>query len=386
MCLRILFTFPALFSFLLLSAQKPLPQPLAFLPGDSVVTWSADLSDFRSAALAVDPTIKEQPATATRPSEKAMRNTINEWAAMVTQQDIVGGNGEEDDESRCLAAARLIETSSKLFLQTGEARFVDAMERPHYNLLPAVVGNPHGEANFARHFAAQTLFNAAGVMYATDNAEALYVNYFMNSTTRIVTPGLNLIVDQLTAMPHDGRVKIRFSGYTTACRIRLYVRIPSWACDSTPARQTFAYVEKGKNRPEIYVNGRDVLQLKFEKGYAVIDRKWNSGDEVMINFPLAVQHLRTITDGKLQRGMVALQRGPLVYAVDKAGISDISYYYSTNSPLRDEKAVNAAGHTCLSGHVYEITHQPMDKAAQPLPISAEPYMDNRGTVWLKECK
>lgn len=377
-----LFSLFLLFS-LGLAGQVSLSRPLSYVPGDSVVAWAADPSDFRSAPLHVDGTITGRTVTAKGIDRHTVEGEIRTWEEMMRRQDIVGGAGHQDGASQIRAAIEMVNRSAPLMLRTADSRFVDGMERPLFNLLPAVVTAPDSGTPTLRHEAARTLFDAAGMIYATDRERSVYINFFLNSTTHIVTKRLDLVIDQLTAMPHAGMVKIRLSNMANGERIRLCVRIPAWAEGRTPAPQGFAYAEKKLPLAEVLVNGREVLQMTYEKGYAVIDRAWNSGDEVHIHLPMMPQYLRRIVDGKAVRGDVALQRGPLVYATEA---DTTGCYYSTNAPLVEAEEASPLGHPLLRGHLYVQAGIPADAPAPERPLTAEPYMDNRGTVWLKECK
>jgi len=63
----------------------------------------------------------------------------------------------------------------------------------------------------------------ANLMYG-DDGETLYVHQFMQSRTEIERHGKSLIIEQKTAYPENGRVKITVSGGST----RIAVRIPGW--------------------------------------------------------------------------------------------------------------------------------------------------------------
>ena len=63
------------------------------------------------------------------------------------------------------------------------------------------------------------------------------------------------------------------------------------------------------------VNGKK-QELILEKGYALIDKKWESGDEITLYLPMEIR--RVISDEKVEenRDMVALERGPILFCVE----------------------------------------------------------------------
>ena len=55
---------------------------------------------------------------------------------------------------------------------------------------------------------------------------------------------------------------------------------------------------------------------KGEK-YARLARTWKSGDEVTLEFPMPVQRVRCDERVAANRGLVAFQRGPIVYSFEQ---------------------------------------------------------------------
>jgi len=56
--------------------------------------------------------------------------------------------------------------------------------------------------------------------------------------------------------------------------------------------------------------------MKLEKGYAVITRKWSSGDSVSLDLPMPVRRVLAHDKITVDTGCVALERGPLVYCAE----------------------------------------------------------------------
>ena len=54
----------------------------------------------------------------------------------------------------------------------------------------------------------------------------------------------------------------------------------------------------------------------MERGYARIERKWGKGDKVQLYLPMPVRRVKANTHVLENHGMVALQRGPLVYCAE----------------------------------------------------------------------
>jgi DUF1680 family protein len=67
--------------------------------------------------------------------------------------------------------------------------------------------------------------------------------------------------------------------------------------------------------PTAVVNGQAV-RMTLDRGFARITREWRSGDVVHIYFPMPVQRLVANPKVADTQGRIALQRGPLIYALE----------------------------------------------------------------------
>lgn len=65
------------------------------------------------------------------------------------------------------------------------------------------------------------------------------------------------------------------------------------------------------------MNGKPV-NYQTEKGYAVIDRTWQNGDEIEVKLPMEVRQIKARQEVKADADRIALQRGPIVYCVEGA--------------------------------------------------------------------
>jgi hypothetical protein len=51
-----------------------------------------------------------------------------------------------------------------------------------------------------------------------------------------------------------------------------------------------------------------------DQGYAVVTRDWAAGDRVLLHLPMPVRRVRAAESVAADRGRIALQRGPIVFA------------------------------------------------------------------------
>src|SRR5207237_8162234 len=64
-------------------------------------------------------------------------------------------------------------------------------------------------------------------------------------------------------------------------------------------------------------NGNSV-PMKLDKGYVALTRTWKKGDVIELNLPMPVRRVVANEQVAADRGRVAIQRGPIVYAAEWA--------------------------------------------------------------------
>lgn len=367
-----------------LGAQDRLPHPLRFVPADSTLIWGLDNSHLTSTALKADRSLSEQPFSADGVSKKAFRAAVRAWKESVLPTlSLTGGDDGKPAGAQAVAAANTLAAAARLFLLTGEAEYAEVMERSLFNALLAEA-SAKGPLTFEKHFAARALRNGAGTMYAYEpGGTTLYVNYYSNSSTRINTGGVRLSVEQLTGMPHSGRVKLRIEGMRSEqTPVKILLRIPMWAMRRPYPGFAYAVAGEALPMPVVYVNGKELLAAKTERGFLVIDRKWNNGDEILFDLPDTPFVLRRKADGKAVRGSVAVQRGPFVYAL--RGDMPAGHYFSTNRELTEEVEDGSDGNVLLRGSLFRDAGTPADAPAPEVPLLLFPFKDVKGAFWLRE--
>lgn len=358
-----------------LPAQKLLPRQLKYVDADSIVIWESGKSDLRGLALKIAPELVPQPVSAKDMPRKELRRRLREWTEEIAPAlNLAGGSGDETTQPQAEAAERTVKAAAPLLLATGDSRFADALERAAVNALPAEI-KADGRLTFEKRLAARTLLDITGMIYATDRDE-VYVNYYLNSSTHIRTKQLDVVIDQLTAMPHSGRVKLRISGlHKNGTPLKLRLRIPAWARGNIFPEENYTTGNQWP-LPTVYVNGREEF-FSMERGYLTIAREWNSGDEVYFDLPFSLQKVRK-TDTR-SASSIALMRGPLLYSLTK----DIPGYLLTKeSKITEQEEPDRYSQTLL-----DITlHRAGDSEMQEIHAEARPYQTERATVWLPEAK
>ncbi len=221
----------------------------------------------------------------------------------------------------------------RMFLRYGHAKYIDVMERTLYNSLISGVSldgkaffypNPlasHGQHERSPWFGCAccpgniTRFVASvpGYVYAHEGDD-LYVNLFVQGVGKVRMPGGIVRIEQFTEYPWDGYVRIAVRP-ETAMEFGLRVRIPGWAQGRPAPSDLYRYADDAPGEAALKVNG-EKANPETNKGYAVIERRWEKGDVVELQLPMKVRRVLANENVEADRGRVALERGPIVYCAE----------------------------------------------------------------------
>lgn len=351
-----------------------LKKPLRYICADSVMTWGYDGRDFRTLAHATDSTAQAHALQLTRQNFKNRISTLQAWTAQLPEHNVLGGAGMPQEPSQALAAAKWLNQATQLFVMQGDATYMDYAERAIFNAVMRTATDtlqPNGTID--KWLAASLLLATPGLIYATtDNEKELFVNLYTNATTSLTLHNKHFVLDQITNMPTDGGIKLRFSNFKGELSLKLHLRMPEWTGlrPNTP----YAYVGGETLHPTIYVNGHEVEPLIInEKGYVVIERTWHSLDEVYIDFPLQVQTILPATlpaEKRLAplRNQAAFQFGPLVCLPQG---NTTGHYFMPARPPKLTNFFNQLGRPLLKGIMYRYTDAPQDDKAKSVDFWAE---------------
>ena len=221
----------------------------------------------------------------------------------------------------------------RMFLASGDARYLDIVERILYNGFLSGVslegdsffytnplasdGNHERRAYFdvacCPSNLARLMGQLPGFIYALED-DAVYVNLFIGSEAEIAHPSGTLMLTQQTRYPWEGAVRLTVEPASEG-KFPLLVRIPGWATNAPVPSDLYTYADTNDDNPSLSVNG-EPFPLDIDAGFAVIDRGWSSGDVVELDLPMAVRRVRAHDNVGNNHGRIAIQRGPLVYAIE----------------------------------------------------------------------
>jgi DUF1680 family protein len=264
----------------------------------------------------------------------------------------------------------------RMFLLYGDAKYIDIIERTAYNTILSGVSlsgnqffyvNPlASDGKFAFNAdkstgrrpwfkcsccppnVARFLASLGTYVYAQD-AEGIYVNMFVGGKTHIDLNGRKVELGQTTDYPWKGDVAISVKPDKQA-EFALHVRVPGWAREQPVPSDLYKYKDGAGQPYTLSVNGQPV-QADLVRGYAVLKRRWKAGDTVALSLPMPVR--RIVSDERVaaNKGRVALERGPIVYAIESIDNGGDVF----NVVLPDNATLTAQARPDLLGGVTVIT-------------------------------
>jgi DUF1680 family protein len=152
-----------------------------------------------------------------------------------------------------------------------------------------------------------------GLLYSK-SADTLYVNLYASSEAQVPLENTTLKIRQETQYPWEGIVNINVSS-TKNVPVVLKLRIPSWARNEVVPGNLYTYLEKNMDSPVLRING-EAMEPLLKDGYLVLERTWK-GDEVSLELPMAVHKVVADPEVIENRGKIALEYGPFVYAFEE---------------------------------------------------------------------
>ena len=217
----------------------------------------------------------------------------------------------------------------KMIEITGDLDYVDHLERIAFNALPTQISDDftsrqyfqqanqviitrdvrnfdinHGETDLVFGFltgypcCTSNLHQGwpkftQNLWYGTPDGGLAALIYSPSEVLAKVNGGAQVRIVEETSYPMDGSIMliINIDGKESGIQFPLRLRIPSWAKEAS-----------------VSVNGKKISNIS-NGTIATINRKWNDGDRVELNFPMQVCFQ------EWYERSVSVERGPLVYAL-----------------------------------------------------------------------
>jgi DUF1680 family protein len=299
----------------------------------------------------------------------------------------------------------------RMFLITGEARYIDVLELALYNAvlsgvsldgddyfyvnplrqvepLPTKLRWPRERVPFMTSFCCppnvlRTIAEVAGFAYSMSE-DTLWINLYGGNTLATKLDGQPLKLTQETKYPWEGRVRITIDECPDK-EFALKLRIPGWAEGAT-----------------IRINREPASVIALPETYATLRRTWKTGDIVELGLPMPARLIEANPLVEEARNQVAVRRGPIVYCLESTDlppgvrVEDVSIGADAKLAARFDPdllggvtVVESEGVATLSGDWEGKLYRPLNRdEARKLPVRFIPYFawSNRGrsemSVWV----
>lgn len=223
--------------------------------------------------------------------------------------------------------------NQRMLQLTRDGRYADLMERILYNGLLAGVSLKGDTFLYQTplktfsEFSRQSFFGPnccppnitrllaqlGALIYSRDD-QNLYVNLFIGSKARVEIAGTQVSITQETKVPWEGQTRFTIDPSTSAS-FALHLRIPGWTQNEVISGKLYQYERTENASFTLLVNGK-ATPYSINQGYARIAREWSKGDVAELALPMNVRTVRADQRVEENRGMVAIERGPLVYCAE----------------------------------------------------------------------
>jgi uncharacterized protein len=308
----------------------------------------------------------------------------------------------------CAAIANVY-WNQRMFLLSGDAKYIDVLERTLYNSLISGV-SLEGDAFFYPNCLASDgkyAFNQGALtrkawfdcsccpsniirflpsvpdyIYA-QKQDTVFVNLYMSNQAQIKIANSDLVLEQQTGYPWDGKIILTVKAKDKTAFV-LNLRIPGWATDKPLPGDLYSYIKHKNAAYTVKVNNQ-VVKTELNKGYAAIQRNWSDGDSIELMLPMNVQRVIANDHVKDDSAKIALERGPIVYCaewIDNGGkVLDLV--------LPNQAQFETKYQDDLLGGIMTLKSNAMRSNGKSTAINVIPYYawSHRGpgemTVWLK---
>ncbi len=231
------------------------------------------------------------------------------------------------------AAIGNVYVNYRLFLLHGDSKYYDVLERTLYNGLISGVsleGNgffyPNPLESMGQH-QRQAWFGCAccpsnicrfipslpGYIYAVKDKN-VYVNLFLSNKSNLTVAGKKVALSQTTEYPWNGDITVNVDQNATG-QFAMKIRIPGWVRNQVVPSNLYQYTDGKRLGYTVTVNGSVVGAISAD-GYYTINRKWKKGDKLQIHFDMEARTVRANNKVEADRGMVSIERGPIVYCAE----------------------------------------------------------------------
>ncbi|GLB48319.1 glycoside hydrolase family 127 protein [Neptunitalea lumnitzerae] len=231
--------------------------------------------------------------------------------------------------------------NNRLFNLTGDVKYYDVLERTLYNGLISGISLTGTEFFYPNALESDGTYKfnqgactrkewfdcsccptnlirfipaIPGLIYAKEDT-TVFVNMYMSSEAEVALENQKVVLKQETAYPWNGAIKLTVTPAKQEA-FTLKLRIPGWARNEVLPGGLYHYKNTVNDSYVVNVNGKTENATE-EDGYIVLTKEWKKGDVVELVLPMEVREVIANNKVAEDKGKVALEYGPLVYAIEE---------------------------------------------------------------------
>jgi len=308
--------------------------------------------------------------------------------------------------SETCAAIGSVLWNQKMFMLSGQSKYVDIVERTLYNGVISGISadgkmffypNPlESDGRFSFNMGKctrQSWFDCSccptnlirfipslpGLIYAT-RGDTIFANLFISSRVHLENRQGKITLSQQTNYPWDGKIRFNIDPEKKT-RLSLRIRVPGWFRGEPTPGNLYTYTASVNPVPDLIVNGK-AEEARISDGWLTITREWNKGDIVELSMPMTIRQVATNLYVEGNRNKVAFERGPMVYCAEEIDNKNISSLVVT-----DQVNLKAKKDIFLGSEVILLTGKTQNDSLLLLPYF---LWSNRGVgkmkVWLPHAR
>ncbi len=274
--------------------------------------------------------------------------------------------------------------NQRLFNMTGDVKYYDVIERTLYNGLISGLSlsgteffypNPlesDGKYEFNQGAVTRkSWFDCSccptnvvrfipafpGLIYAKNDSD-VYVNLYASNNAVIDLPNNKIDISQKTAYPWDGIVSVDVNA-DKGTDYNLKLRIPGWAHNEVLPGGLYNYVNPASENVAVYIDGEKEVVNSLD-GYITLSGEKVNGKNIEIKFPMEVRMVETSDKVVENQGKLAMEYGPLVYAVEeidnKRDVNELTLSKSYDFEVQMEVGLLEGVNTITSGDFKAIPY------------------------------
>lgn len=309
------------------------------------------------------------------------------------------------------AVLMFITLNHRLFMATGDSKYIDVMERGMYNNAIDGVSASGDHFFYVNRLASagdgrdnrwqrasleccppnlvRFLASMPGFIYAQGAQDGIYVNLYVSSEASFKAGNRDLLLSVDSEMPWGGRSKITVSTKEDV-KTSIRLRVPGWARNQPAPGNLYSYADRVEKPTRLSINGKTLTAMADKSGYISLERTWKDQDVVEIEFPFEVR--RVIADQRVKEnhGRMAVEMGPIVYCCEWPDAKDgrvLELLFDPNAALKpsfDQQLYG--GINVITTDARRINNP--SAASQPVRLIPYYLWANRGagemSVWLSK--